>query len=370
MTDTVLFQELPTASGHVIGRATLNAPAALNALSLDMIESLSRRLDDWQDRDDIVAIWLEGAGDKAFCAGGDVVALHRAMVRHAGKDRNPEVEAYFAAEYRLDHRLHRSPVPVICWADGLVLGGGMGLMQGSTFRLVTANSRLGMPEINIGLYPDVGASWFLNRLPGRTGLFLGLTGVHFDARDALNLGLADRCLDQDAEHLLDDLGGQSFTGERAADHALLFRFFRDAAHYPLQLDGAVSARRNLIDNWCDGADLPEVVDTLLAAKECDSWLDKARANLTGGCPQTAFLVWEQLRRARYLSLEDVFRMEWTLSVQCALHADFREGVRALLIDKDGKPRFRHRSVHEVPPGYIDTFFENLAPRHPLADLGS
>ncbi|HAJ41793.1 MAG TPA: enoyl-CoA hydratase, partial [Alcanivorax sp.] len=166
----------------MIGRATLNAPRSLNALSLEMIEALDRQITDWQAREEVVAIWLEGNGGKALSAGGDVVALHGAMVKHAGQSRNPFTEHYFASEYRLDHRLHTSETPVICWADGVVMGGGMGLMQASQFRLVTPKSRLAMPEITIGLFPDVGASWFLNRLPGKTGLFLGLTGVHLNAR--------------------------------------------------------------------------------------------------------------------------------------------------------------------------------------------
>lgn len=369
MTDSVLFEELSTACGRVIGRATLNAPRSLNALTLDMIQALDARVADWQGRDEVVAIWLDGAGGKALSAGGDVVALHGAAVKHAGQARNPFAEQYFAEEYRLDYRLHVSETPVICWADGVVMGGGMGLMQGSQFRLVTPRSRLAMPEVTIGLFPDVGASWFLNRLPGHTGLFLGLTGVHLNARDALDLGLADRFLDADPEEVLKALTENSYDGDRAADRARLYRQLRDLGTTPEGLQAAVSDHRETIESLCDGATVDEVVTRILEHKQCDGWLDKARKTLAAGCPQTMHLVWEQLRRARHLSLAEALRLEWCVAVQCCLHSDFREGVRALLIDKDGSPRFRHRSPSEVSADYIDGFFRNPAPEHPLADLG-
>ncbi|MBM1143122.1 enoyl-CoA hydratase/isomerase family protein [Alcanivorax sp. ZXX171] len=369
MTDSVLFEELSTACGRVIGRATLNAPRSLNALTLDMIQALDARVADWQGRDEVVAIWLDGAGGKALSAGGDVVALHGAAVKHAGQARNPFAEQYFAEEYRLDYRLHVSETPVICWADGVVMGGGMGLMQGSQFRLVTPRSRLAMPEVTIGLFPDVGASWFLNRLPGHTGLFLGLTGVHLNARDALDLGLADRFMDAAPEEVLKALTENRYDGDRDADRARLYRQLRDLATAPEGLQAAVSDHRDTIERLCDGATVEEVVARIQEHKQCDGWLDKARKTLAAGCPQTMHLVWEQLRRARHLSLAEALRLEWCVAVQCCLHPDFREGVRALLIDKDGGPRFRHRSVDEVSADYIDGFFRCPADAHPLADLG-
>lgn len=373
-TDIVLFEEIKTACGRHIGRATLNLPKALNALGLAMIQALEARLDDWLGRDDIVAIWLEGSGRKALCAGGDVVALHRSTVDCAGQDRNPVTETYFAAEYRLDHRLHTATKPIICWAEGLVMGGGMGLMQASDFRLVTASSRLAMPEITIGLFPDVGASWFLNRLPGRTGLFLGLTGAQVNARDALALGMADRFMDDDRDAVLDRLAALAFSDDSNDNRRRLFHHFRDTAGSAEALDSPVTTHRDLIDRLCDAASVNEVVHRILAPEmqdektQDDRWLQKARQTLAAGCPQTMHLVWEQLHRARYLSLAEVFRMEWCLAVQCGQHDDFREGVRALLIDKDGSPRFRHPDVDAVPPEYIDAFFRNPAPEHPLADL--
>lgn len=189
----VQCEELTGVDGARIGIATLNAPQTLNALSLPMIEVLDEQLTIWANDPDIVCVLLRGTGPKAFCAGGEVRSLAEACRHHPG-EVPPLAAHFFAAEYRLDYRLHTYPKPLLCWGHGHVLGGGMGLLQGSSVRIVTPSSRLAMPEISIGLYPDVGASWFLARLPGKLGLFLGLTGAPINARDALDLGLADRLL--------------------------------------------------------------------------------------------------------------------------------------------------------------------------------
>ena len=148
--DAVLFDTWPTRDERRIGVATLNAPRSLNALSLAMIEGLLARLEQWADDPSVAAVWLEGAGDKAFCAGGDVVALYRAMRDTAGARDADFATRYFSAEYRLDYRIHRYPKPLIVWGDGIILGGGLGLMAGGSERVVTETSRIAMPEITIG----------------------------------------------------------------------------------------------------------------------------------------------------------------------------------------------------------------------------
>ena len=174
----ILFDELPARDGGRIGIATLNAPKSLNALSLEMIRQLTAKLDAWASDHAVSAVWLEGAGDKAFCAGGDVVALYRAMTDDAHPDQGSEfAERYSAAEYRLDHCIHTFAKPLIVWGNGIVMGGGLGLMAGGGERVATESTRIAMPEITIGLYPDIGASWFLNRMPPGVGAYLGLTGA-------------------------------------------------------------------------------------------------------------------------------------------------------------------------------------------------
>ncbi|EWG99884.1 hypothetical protein Q427_22465 [Halomonas sp. BC04] len=177
----VIFDERPTRDGGRIGVATLNAPKSLNALTLTMAQQLMAKLDAWAVDRSIVAVWLEGAGEKAFCAGGDVVALYRSMTeegenRGSGRD-SVFAETYFTTEYRLDYRIHTYPKPILLWGDGIIMGGGLGLTAGASHRIVTETTRIAMPEITIGLYPDIGASWFLNRMPPGIGAYLGITGA-------------------------------------------------------------------------------------------------------------------------------------------------------------------------------------------------
>ncbi len=181
---SVLFTEHATQDGHVIAEVKLNAERSLNALTLEMCEEMLPRLRDWATDERVVAVLLDSAGEKAFCAGGDVVNLYKTIT---GEGDPSFPERFFETEYRLDFLLHTYPKPVICWGNGIVMGGGMGLLSASSHRIVTETSRLAMPEVTIGLYPDVGASWFLNRLPNGAGRFLAMTGCQINAPDAVHL---------------------------------------------------------------------------------------------------------------------------------------------------------------------------------------
>lgn len=378
MSDQVRFDTLPTADGHRIGRVTLDAPRSLNALSLGMIDALQARLDAWAADETIVAVWLEGAGDKAFCAGGDVVALYRAIVEgrtnadpEAVAHRNDEsfVARYFSHEYRLDHALHTYPKPIVAWGDGIVMGGGMGLLAGASHRVVTPRSMLAMPEITIGLYPDVGASWFLNRMPGASGIFLGLTGARLNASDALFVGLADRLIAAERrDAVIDDLLNADWSRPRAALDRVLR--MHAAASRELAPDGEVAPRLDAIAALTDADDDATLIRRVIAAaSDVDPWIARAARNLAAGSPLSARLILRQLSRCRRLSLSEVLREELTLSLACATRGDLAEGVRALLIDKDKTPAWRHRHG-EVPETDIEACFVSPWDRdgHPLRDL--
>ncbi|OLO08770.1 hypothetical protein BTW08_05485 [Salinicola sp. MH3R3-1] len=371
--DALHLETLDTADGHRIGRVTLDAPRSLNALTLEMIDDLQSQLDAWATDDAIAAVWLEGTGDKAFCAGGDVVALHRAIV--AGEtDHDPAaaqgfIARYFSHEYRLDHTLHGYPKPVIAWGDGIVMGGGIGLFVGASHRVVTPRSMLAMPEITIGLYPDVGASWFLNRCPGRSGLFLGLTGARLNASDALFVGLADRLIDDmRREAVIEDLR-QADWGEpaRAVGHVL--RQHADASRERAPKP-EVQPRLDTLDALTDDDDDETLIRRVIdAASDDDPWIARAAKNLAAGSPLSARLILRQLSRCRRLSLAEVLREELNLSLACAARGDLAEGVRALLIDKDRNPRWQH--VHgAVPDADIQACFVSPwdCDSHPLRDL--
>lgn len=365
----VCFEELPTCGSGRIGVARLNAPKSLNALSLEMIELLSERLDAWEQDDDVVAVWLEGAGDKAFCAGGDVVALYRSLQEDA---RSEFPAAYFAAEYALDYRLHTYPKPLMVWGDGIVMGGGLGLMAGGFQRLATETTRIAMPEITIGLYPDIGASWFLARMPKGIGAYLGLTGAQLNARDALDLGLADRFVPRERRDELlaalteADYGERDIASCRAAVMRELGRF-EDRRQAP---QGQVWRHRDHIQSLLGCGDVSEAVAHVLADNSDDPWLSANRARLEVGCPMTAHLVWQMLERHCHSSLAEAFREELGLSVQVCYQGDVGEGVRALLIDKDKQPHWSHDAVASVPQADVQALM--VSPwgddNHPLKSL--
>ncbi|MGE7956654.1 enoyl-CoA hydratase/isomerase family protein [Pseudomonas sp. NPDC089530] len=363
------FEELTGTDGARIGIASLDAEPSLNALSLPMIHLLSDRLAAWAKDPQVVCVLLRGKGAKAFCAGGEVRSLVQACLEHRG-EVPPLAAQFFAAEYRLDYHLHTYPKPLICWGHGYVLGGGMGLLQGASIRIVTPSTRLAMPEISIGLYPDVGASWFLSRLPGKLGLFLGLTGAHMNGRDAIDLDLADRFLrDDQQEALIDGLLQLNWQEQTSMQlNSLLKALQQEALEYMPEAQWL--PRRQRIDEWLDVSDVRGAWRAISQLHDHpDTLLARAAKTLNAGCPLTACLVWEQIRRARYLSLAQVFQMEYTLSLNCCRHPEFSEGVRARLIDKDHKPHWHWPDINSVPDAVVEAHFHKAwEGRHPLADL--
>ena len=219
----VLFREHETSGGHRIGFAQLNAERSLNALTLEMVRLLDGKLREWANDPRVAIVVLSGAGTKAFCAGADIRRLHDAI-----KSRSADTSSalpgldFFAEEYRIDYRIHRYPKPVLVWGGGIVFGGGIGLMAGASHRVVTENSRLSMPETKIGLFPDVGASHFLGRMPHAQGRFIGMTGATLNAHDAMATGLANHFVaatDRDA--IWRRLETSSWHGDAVADKSAL-----------------------------------------------------------------------------------------------------------------------------------------------------
>ncbi len=367
----VLFSTLPTASGHHFGRATLNAAASLNALSLEMVDLLAPQLERWAEDPEIVGVVLDAAGDKAFCAGGDVVALYRA-IREAEPGTLPvEAARFFEREYRLDHRIHTYPKPLLCWGHGIVMGGGIGLLAGASHRVLTPRTRLAMPEITIGLYPDVGGSWFLGRAPGRTGLFLALTGAPLNASDACFAGLGDFVLNhEDHGSVLKGLEAGEWSADPAADAARLSRLLEVCARNVERPPSQLQAHLARIDTVIGHDALIDIAPRLRAlANDPDPWLAGAGTAFMKGSPTSAHLAVEMQRRARHLSLADVFLLEYRASVGCCLHSDFAEGVRALLVDKDRMPWWRPATLGDVSAAWIAEHLDS--PAHgpqALADL--
>ncbi|MFQ3236859.1 MAG: enoyl-CoA hydratase/carnithine racemase [Paraglaciecola sp.] len=374
MSDSVTFLERQTSSGKKIGHASLHRPAALNALNLDMIQLLAKQLLDWQKDPAISVVILDGSGEKAFCAGGDVVAMHTAMAQNPGT-MPATLQAFFTQEYQLDHLIHTYSKPIIVWANGIVMGGGLGLLSGASHRIVTNSSRLAMPEISIGLYPDVGGSWFLNNMPPGCGLFLGLTGASINAADALYVNLADYYVGDSAkEQLLNQLENTQWSDNPDTNHAQVSLVCSEhhQGHLTTLPDGNISRYQDVITPLAAMHSAAEVANTIAKFDAADDkWLRRAKQTLEAGSPITANLVFAQLQKGQSLTLVECFQMELVLSCHCGEFGEFQEGVRALLVDKDNKPAWRYQSIEAVPEEIMVWFFASPWPEsgHPLANLG-
>lgn len=374
----VLFERLHTDNGHCIGVITLNAEKTLNALSLEMIDLIAAQLLSWSIDDTIAIVLMQAAGDKAFCAGGDLQNLYQSMLTHhasADKDdirANQYARDFFDREYRLDYFIHTYPKPILCWGHGIVMGGGIGLMAGASHRVVTEKSRLAMPEIGIGLFPDVGGSYFLNRMPGKLGLFLALTGAMINATDAKFTKLADYAIAQvDKPAVLKKLLQQPWGTSQTENSQLLDIVLRGSETTLEIITGPLQVHFEAINVLCSKDNLNEIVDAIITLDPEEAWLKKAVASLKAGSPSSVHLANLLLNCAANLSLADVFRLEYLAALHCAAHSDFAEGIRALLIDKDLKPKWQPATHVEITAEWVEGFIANpwSTETHPLADLG-
>ena len=384
----VLFNTEPTECGHLIGVMTLNTPKSLNALSAEMCQLLAQQLDNWQSDDQVVALVLKGAGDKAFCAGGDIRKLYDSMSASAPMP-NPYATEFFSHEYRLYRQMHFYPKPLILWGDGIIMGGGMGLMAGCSHRLVTERTRFAMPEVTIGLFPDASGSWFLQRMPAKTGLFLGLTGAMCNGNDALLANLAEYAVaSSDYDAIIQRLKQSDWKAAASSTdkcdnnsaHSIVSRALAAASVAELPAS-KLATYWQPIQQLMNSGGLGDI-DALLQSDEAmakldadfaaDSWTQRAVATYRHGCPTTVALTYALYHSATDLSLEQVLYLETNVAVHCAANPDFKEGVRALLIDKDRSPQWS-RSLAEClstdGQNYIQQHFVNpyAAGEHPLDD---
>ncbi len=395
--DSVRFEERAGEGGATIGIATLNAPQVLNGLSLEMVDLLAGQLTAWARDPRVAVVILRAAGDKAFCAGGDLHGLYAsAKATPRGKPwANEGARRFFENEYRLDYQIHHYPKPILCWGHGIVMGGGMGLMMGASHRVVTETTRMAMPEISIGLFPDVGGSWLLSRMPGRLGLFLGLTGATVNAADAMHVGWADFFVQQASfDAVVKDMlradwsigsgrpeGGTATqsgnphgdaTHRRGMNDATLSGILQSHAA-TVEEDGPLARNTELIDKVCAGNDLLVIGAELAGlAHHDDPWIARASATYLKGAPGSARLAFEFFHRARMMSLADVFRMEYVGVLAALAYGDVTEGIRALLIDKDKQPKWQPATLSEADDAWVEPFLTPPWPageKHPLADLG-
>ena len=374
-TDTVT-----DAGSHVIverqanaGLITLNRPKALNAMSIGMVRDITSALQSFQVDPAVQVVVIRGSNKMGkpgtpeslfggFCAGGDIRYFHEAAL--AG---DTSLDDFFTEEYRLNYLIHHYPKPFIAFMDGVVMGGGMGLSQGASLRIVTEHTRMAMPETNIGLFPDVGGGYFLSRCPGHVGEYLALTGDVISAGQALQYGLADVQLEAARlPALWSALAAETFANRQDVEDWL-------ATHVGTQNKDAIKPDAR-IDAVFSLLRVKHMVDALEKAKD-DRWAQKTATVLRKRSPLMLHVTLEQIRRARQMTLADDLRMERDMVQHCfydrpGTASETVEGIRALAVDKDYTPVWNPGRIEDVKPGMADAFFVSpwKPEEHPLREL--
>jgi enoyl-CoA hydratase len=324
---------------------TLNRPKALNALTFSMFRGLADRTAAWAADPEITAVVIAGAGDRAFCAGGDVIEVYDS----ARGDRKLAAEL-FRVEYRLNRDLFRYPKPYIALIDGIVMGGGVGVAVHGSHRVVTEGALFAMPETSIGLFPDVGGSYFLPRLSGELGMYLGLSGARLGAADCFYAGIAtDHVARADLPALVEALVAADWSGDARTVASNTIAAFASPPG-----ESSLAARRAAIDRcFTEGS-----VEAIVAALEAEggAWAEATLAALRKCSPTSLKVAFRQLREGAKLDFESAMTMEYRLSQACVAGHDLPEGIRAAVIDKDRKPKWRPASLAEVDEALVTAHF--------------
>jgi enoyl-CoA hydratase len=319
------------------GRILLNRPNALNALDLEMIRDLTRALTDWHDDPHVHVIVIEGAGDRAFCAGGDIRALRDAQL----SGNRPTADAFFSEEYALNRMIAAYPKPYVALIDGICMGGGIGVSVHAPYRVATEHAMFAMPETAIGFFPDIGATFFLPRLPGRIGVYLGLSGARMQGADAVHAGLATHFCSRARLASLSEALAEDGAGALAEYAAPLPAF-------------SLAGQRAALDH-CFGADtVPEIMRHL--ETDGSDWAKGALHMLRGVSPSALCWTLKALQRGADLTLPHALDAEFALTHTTMRHPDFAEGVRAMVVDKDRKARWQPARIEDVDPAAIDALF--------------
>jgi enoyl-CoA hydratase/carnithine racemase len=364
-------EDVNTYIANRIGFIELERPQALNALSTGMIRAMRAALESWRDNREVLAVIVRSAHPRAFCAGGDLRLLHDAFTRgdHAALD------AFFIDEYRLNHAIFTYPKPYLALMNGIVMGGGMGISQGAHrtggLRVVTSSTRMAMPETRIGLFPDVGAGWFLARTPGAIGRYLAITGESLGPADALYAGLADAFIEDSAlPALVDRLKTEAFHAGAEVVQCVT----REAAAckvVPTPDTSPLADARALIDRHFAWPDVAQIVASLDAEADCAAadWAEQAAGVLRERSPLSMAVSLEVVTRAEG-SMADCLRRDLDLTRSCFARGDVAEGIRARIIDKDNRPQWRFAQIEDVQAEYVSQMFESPWPagEHPLVDL--
>jgi enoyl-CoA hydratase/carnithine racemase/quinol monooxygenase YgiN len=364
-----MSEHLHTAVESGLGVITLNRPQALNSLSLPMVRALRTALDTWRHDEAVHAVLICSSSEKAFCAGGDIRFFYEAARGNAMQGA-ALLEDFFTEEYALNYVIATYPKAYIALMNGVIMGGGMGIAETGRFRVVTDNTKMAMPEVNIGLFPDVGGTYFLSRAPGEIGTYLGLTGEIIGAADALYCGMADAYLPySEFEGFKEALRNiHASSGAKMLEKAHGYCVKHQKTHAAQQ--SAMARMRPIIDLAFSQHSVQDIM-LALEQKACPEYQEFAAqtlATMRKRSPLLMAVTLEALRRAKTMRLPDCLRMERNLVRRTFEHGEAVEGIRALVIDKDNAPQWNPPRVEDVTPAMIEHFFAPCWPAHmhPLA----
>ena len=339
MMDDVLFEK--RGRGGII---TLNRPKALNALTLDMVHAMRAQLSAWRDDRDVELVIVRGAGERAFCAGGDIRALYE-----SGKSGNPYAIDFYRHEYRLNTQIKRYPKPYIALINGIAMGGGVGVSVHGRYRVAGEGCVFAMPETGIGLFPDVGGTYFLPRMPGETGMYIALTGSRMNVVDCFATGIAT--------HMIPAAGHELLIQTLCESDAVLENVLMKAAVRPSE-QSRVMGLRALIDRHF-AADSVEAIETSLTGDKSLFASETLKA-LQSKSPTSMKVAYRQIRDGAKLGFEDCMRLEFRLTNRFMAGHDFYEGVRALIIDKDQAPKWSPAKLLDVRTADVAAYFAELS----------
>lgn len=336
---------------HIDGHAgiiTLNRPRALNSLNLEMIREMMRVLKEWAENDNVAFVLIEGAGDKAFCAGGDIRSVYQARL----EGKRDYKDAIFREEYQLNYYISQYPKPYISLINGICMGGGMGISIHGSHRIVTDKTVMAMPETGIGFFPDVGGSYFLNKCPGQIGMFMAITGEKITAGDAIYTGLATHYISSEK---IDDLRKALISAQNADNVEQILNQYKESAP-----SSDLADNQALVDEIFEGRTIDDILEKLYAAKHSKAY-DWVRA-LAKKSPMSMTVAFTMLKKTKELSLKKCLPIEFRLSQKFVENYDFFEGIRALLIDKDNEPKWQPNHISKVKTAEVRDYFKDIGSR--------
>lgn len=348
--DVVLFDEIMGVGGS-LGLITLNRPAALNALTLEMCENINTQLAEWEKMGHIKAVVVRGEGEKAFCAGGDIRTVYDNGRSAAKKSRK-----FFWQEYRMNHRIFHYPKPFIALMHGITMGGGVGISIHGSHRVGAEDLVFCMPETGIGFFPDVGGSYFLPRATGKTGIYMALTGAKLQIADALYTGVVDHLIPKQAfDPLISALAEAKFGDNINMQVSDLISSFS------MEGDGVDITKPQLLEhrfeiNQCfNHSSMEQILEALSNSKS--DWCQVVLTKLLEKSPTSLKVTLKQLSLGGQMDFDDCMRMEYRIAQNFLNHPDFYEGIRAAIIDKDKSPVWRPDNLDELTSDVVDSFFE-------------